>query len=171
MAISIGRIVRTIAESDPKANTENHTIKESIAAGEMIAKRSLDRLIEEQLVQLADRRGVIIDGLPRDVQQVHDFEEKVRGFHYAVRSQLWRSCVTLFSMLYSKYDKQQYGQRPPIILLDCSKLQLGRGRMDDTVSSFRRRLELFRELTLPMLKTLDGDGRLTIVSKVVHVWR
>lgn len=58
----------------------------------------------------------------------------------------------------------QYAQRPPIILLDCSKLQLGRGRMDDTVSSFRRRLELFRELTLPMLKALDGDGRLTIVS-------
>lgn len=74
---SVGRIVRTIAESDPKANTENHAIKEAIAAGEMIAKRSLDRLIEEQLVQLADRRGVIIDGLPRDVQQVRDFEEKV----------------------------------------------------------------------------------------------
>lgn len=36
--------------------------------------------------------------------------------------------------------------------------------MDDTISSFRRRLELFRELTLPMLKTLDNEGRLTIVS-------
>lgn len=58
----------------------------------------------------------------------------------------------------------QYKQKPPIVLLDCSKLQLGRGRIDDTVSSFRRRLELFRELTLPMLKTMDTDGRLTIVS-------
>lgn len=58
----------------------------------------------------------------------------------------------------------KYNQKPPIILLDCSKLQLGRGRIDDTVSSFRRRLELFRELTLPMLKTLDNEGRLTIVS-------
>lgn len=52
---------------------------------------------------------------------------------------------------------------PPIILLDCSKLQLGRGRLDDTVSSFRRRLELFRELTLPMLKVVDTEGRLSIV--------
>jgi adenylate kinase family enzyme len=54
--------------------------------------------------------------------------------------------------------------KPPVVLLDCSKLQLGRGRLDDTVSSFRRRLELFRELTLPMLKSMDTDGRLTIVS-------
>lgn len=43
-------------------------------------------------------------------------------------------------------------------------MQLGRGRLDDTVSSFRRRLEQFRELTLPMLKSLDADGRLSIVD-------
>lgn len=58
----------------------------------------------------------------------------------------------------------QYAQRPPIVLLDCSKLQLGRGRLDDTVSSFRRRLEVFRKETLPMLKTAETDGRLTLVS-------
>lgn len=58
----------------------------------------------------------------------------------------------------------QFKQNPQIILLDCSKLQLGRGRLDDTVSSFRRRLELFREKTLPMLKQIDSTGRLTIVS-------
>lgn len=59
----------------------------------------------------------------------------------------------------------QYNQKPPIILLDCSKLQLGRGRLDDSVSAFRRRLELFREKTLPLLKSLDdGTGtRLKIV--------
>lgn len=62
------------------------------------------------------------------------------------------------------FRSPQYRQTPPIILLDCSKLQLGRGRLDDTVSSFRRRLELFRELTLPMLKEMDTAGRLTIVS-------
>ena len=58
----------------------------------------------------------------------------------------------------------QFKQQPNIILLDCSKLQLGRGRMDDSIAAFRRRLELFRELTLPMLKTLDNENRLTIVS-------
>lgn len=58
----------------------------------------------------------------------------------------------------------QYAQQPKLILLDCSKLQLGRGRLDDSVSAFRRRLEGFREQTLPMLKALDRDHRLAVVS-------
>jgi hypothetical protein len=58
----------------------------------------------------------------------------------------------------------QFKQQPNVILLDCSKLQLGRGRLDDSVAAFRRRLELFRELSLPMLKTLDTENRLTIVD-------
>ncbi|XP_062548204.1 uncharacterized protein LOC134213291 isoform X2 [Armigeres subalbatus] len=130
---SVGRLLRAIAESDPRVGTDNYAVKEAITAGEMVPKKSLQQLIENQLAQLSDKRGVIIDGYPRDMRQVREFEQK-------------------------------YRQTPPIILLDCSKLQLGRGRLDDTVSSFRRRLELFRELTLPMLKEMDTAGRLTIVD-------
>ncbi|CAK1549605.1 unnamed protein product [Leptosia nina] len=53
---------------------------------------------------------------------------------------------------------------PRMVLLDCSKLQLGRGRRDDSVAAFRRRLEVFRELSLPMLKNLDQQHRLVIVD-------
>uniref|UniRef100_A0A336KV14 CSON015556 protein n=1 Tax=Culicoides sonorensis TaxID=179676 RepID=A0A336KV14_CULSO len=110
-----------------------HIIWEALAAGEMINIRSLEKLLENQLIQLNDKTGVIIDGFPRHINQ-------------------------------AKYFEERYKQKPPIILLDCSKLQLGRGRLDDTVASFRRRLELFRELTLPMLKQMDAAGRLTIVD-------
>lgn len=74
---SIGRIVRTIAESEPKANTENHKIKTAIMAGEMIAKASIDKILETHLTLLKNKRGIIIDGYPRDIKQVKDFEEKV----------------------------------------------------------------------------------------------
>ncbi|CAG9771147.1 unnamed protein product [Ceutorhynchus assimilis] len=60
--------------------------------------------------------------------------------------------------------ENKYKQKPTIILLDCSKLQLGKGRLDDSVTAFRRRLEIFRQSTLPMLKAMDGIGRLTIVD-------
>ena len=36
--------------------------------------------------------------------------------------------------------------------------------MDDSVAAFRKRLELFRQISLPMLKILDSENRLTVVS-------
>ncbi|XP_050527021.1 adenylate kinase isoenzyme 5 isoform X2 [Daktulosphaira vitifoliae] len=62
------------------------------------------------------------------------------------------------------YFEKEYAQQPILILLDCSKLQLGRGRLDDSVLAFRRRLENFREETLPMLKQLDENNRLIVVD-------
>lgn len=64
----------------------------------------------------------------------------------------------------------QTGLKPPCVLIDCSELELGRnlgkrrGRVDDNVEAYKRRLELYRELTLPMLKTFDEQNRLKIVS-------
>ncbi|CAF4897293.1 unnamed protein product [Pieris macdunnoughi] len=60
--------------------------------------------------------------------------------------------------------QNEFKVQPRMVLLDCSKLQLGRGRRDDSVAAFRRRLEVFRELSLPMLKTLDQQHRLVIVD-------
>ncbi|XP_032597738.1 adenylate kinase isoenzyme 5 [Drosophila grimshawi] len=131
--ISVGRLLRNITDMAPRANTESYAVKEALAAGEMAPEKSLNQLLDSNIRQLRDKTGIIIDGYPRNLQQVKYFENK-------------------------------YKQRPPTILLDCSKLQLGRGRIDDTVSSFRRRLEIFREQTLPMLKTMDSSNRLQIVD-------
>ncbi|XP_073823058.1 uncharacterized protein isoform X2 [Musca autumnalis] len=130
---SVGRLLRSITDAAPRANTESYAVKEALAAGEMAPEKAINTILETNLRQMSDKQGVIIDGFPRNMQQVKYFEDK-------------------------------YKQRPPIILLDCSKLQLGRGRIDDTVSSFRRRLELFREQTLPMLKAMDNSNRLQIID-------
>lgn len=80
---SIGRLVRSLAEGDPKANTENHAVKVAISAGEMVSKRTIDKLIENQIIQLSDKHGILIDGYPRDIKQVKDFEYKVSSMgHY-----------------------------------------------------------------------------------------
>ncbi|XP_028174740.1 adenylate kinase isoenzyme 5-like [Ostrinia furnacalis] len=61
--------------------------------------------------------------------------------------------------------QKEFRISPRMLLLDCSKLQLGRGRRDDSVAAFRRRLEVFREHSLPMLRALDQMHRLVIVSR------
>ncbi|XP_067621768.1 uncharacterized protein [Eurosta solidaginis] len=131
--ISMGRLLRAITDSAPRANTESYTVKEALSAGEMVPEKAINNILEANIRQMLDRNGIIIDGYPRNLDQVKHFENK-------------------------------YKLRPPIVLLDCSKLQLGRGRVDDTVSSFRRRLELFREQTLPMLKVMDNSSRLQIID-------
>lgn len=124
--ISIGELLRTMASS-------NMVVNDAIVSGEMVPHDIVMQLIEQQILLNRDSDGIVIDGYPRDLNQVQEFETK-------------------------------FGQEPPLVLLDCSKLQLGRGRLDDSVSAFRKRLELFREVSLPMLKTLDNDNRLTIVD-------
>lgn len=57
--------------------TENYAIKELLLAGEMVTKSSLEKLIETSLLQMMDKKGVVIDGYPRDMNQVRFFEEKV----------------------------------------------------------------------------------------------
>lgn len=43
----------------------------------MVSKASIEKLIESQLLQLSDRKGIIIDGYPRDMNQAREFEDKV----------------------------------------------------------------------------------------------
>lgn len=124
--VSIGGLLRAMASS-------NATVSEAIVAGEMVSQDIVMQLVEQQVLLNRDTDGIIIDGYPRDLNQVQEFENK-------------------------------FGQEPPLILLDCSKLQLGKGRLDDSVSAFRKRLELFREMSLPMLKTLDNENRLVIID-------
>lgn len=57
--------------------TENFAIKQAIAAGEMVARDSLDKLIHSNILQLMNKKGIIIDGFPRDMNQVLDFQDKV----------------------------------------------------------------------------------------------
>ena len=65
---------------------------------------------------------------------------------------------------------RQHGRQSDIVLLDCSELELGRtlGRredLDDTVAACRRRLELYRTVTLPAAKALDDARRLLVVGR------
>nr|XP_012153720.1 PREDICTED: adenylate kinase isoenzyme 5 isoform X2 [Megachile rotundata] len=124
--INIGGMLRTMAPS-------NITINDAIVSGEMVPQDIVMQVVEQQIMMNNDADGIIIDGYPRDLSQVQEFENK-------------------------------FGQQPPLVLLDCSKLQLGRGRLDDSVSAFKKRLELFRKVSLPMLKSLDNENRLTIID-------
>lgn len=82
--LSVGRSLRALAESEPKPLTENFIIKEAITTGEMVSKQSLAKLIHNNILQVMNKKGIIIDGYPRDMNQLHEFEDKVR-----IRENVW----------------------------------------------------------------------------------
>ncbi|BES89274.1 Adenylate kinase [Nesidiocoris tenuis] len=132
--LSLGRLLRVASEpTDPRQAADSGLIMAHIAAGTLVPEAVVLPLVETQMTTNMNAQGIIMDGFPRDMEQVKDFEEKFK-------------------------------QQPVVVLLDCSKLQLGRGRVDDSVAAFRKRLEIFRERTLPMLKNLDQEQRLQIVD-------
>jgi len=126
-------------EADEGKDATASAVKKIMRKGDMAPQGVvLDHVLEE-MDRHADAEGFFITGFPRDIVQARSFEERS-------------------------------GARPPCVLIDCSELELGRnlgkrsGRLDDNVDAYRRRLELYRELTLPMLRSLDEQNRLRIVD-------
>ncbi|KAI5737270.1 hypothetical protein M8J76_011674 [Diaphorina citri] len=133
--ISLGKLLRYFANIEDDGEGLNSRIKSSVSAGDFVNRDVVLDIVyaEMKKTKYTEADGIVIDGFPREMSQLIDFENK-------------------------------YQIHPPMILIDCSKLVLHKGQIDNSVSAFRRRLELFRERTLPMLRAMDVETRLTIVD-------
>lgn len=71
--ISIGGLLRTMASS-------NMAVNEAIISGEMVPHDIVMQLVEQQILLNRDSDGIVMDGYPRDLNQVQEFESKVKLF-------------------------------------------------------------------------------------------
>ncbi|XP_075991767.1 adenylate kinase isoenzyme 5 [Anticarsia gemmatalis] len=131
---SLGQRLRSLADAGGRPASDGALARMAISGGELAPKELVSKLVRAA-VSDASRTG---NGLVLDGYP-RDLEQM-------------------------EQFQNEFRTSPRMVLLDCSKLQLGRGRRDDSVAAFRRRLEVFRELSLPMLKTMDQDHRLVIVD-------
>ncbi|KAL1458524.1 hypothetical protein WDU94_008666 [Cyamophila willieti] len=133
--LSLGKLLRYFANIEDNGDGLNSRIKSSVSAGDFVSRDVVLDIIYEEMkkTKYMEADGIVMDGFPREMSQLIDFENK-------------------------------YQIHPPMILIDCSKLVLHKGQLDNSVSAFRKRLELFRERTLPMLRAMDVETRLTIVD-------
>ena len=68
--VSIGGLLRSMAAS-------NIIVNDAIVAGEMVPQDIVMQVVEQQVLLNRDTDGIIIDGFPRDINQVDEFENKV----------------------------------------------------------------------------------------------
>lgn len=125
--------------------TENkqitETLSEMLRTGDLVPGSVVVDMLRSAMKKSITSDGFVVVGFPRNIQQVESFQEKILT-----------NC-------------------PPVtVLLDCSELELARNlgqrraRIDDNKDAVARRLQVFRETTLPMIKCLDEEERLRVVD-------
>lgn len=147
--ISTGDILRSaIAQATPLGQKA----KAYVEKGELVPDELLLDLVRDRLKQADAQEGWVLDGFPRNVSQA-SFLDK------------------LLQELNQSYDCAVNLEVPDEVLI--GRL-LGRGRQDDNQETIRRRLEVYRNETAPLidfykqrssLRTIDGDRPLEEVTE------
>lgn len=121
--LSTGHIFREMAKEKTKIG---RYIKEIMNAGFLIPDKKTISIVEEYLSRNEYQNGYILDGFPRTLTQAKAFKEKIDHvifLNVSDREALWRLSY-----------------------------RNGEAREDETLPAIRRRIELFYQVTKPVLE-------------------
>ena len=120
------------------------TAKEKMNRGELVDDETMIGIVRERLTRSDTRAGFILDGFPRNLAQAK-----------ALEGVLGRRGETLEGVLRLVVDEGEILQR-----------MAGRGRSDDNPQTVRRRLEVYRQETAPLIEYYRGRGKMREVNGV-----
>lgn len=109
--------------------------------GELVPDQLIQDMVEDRLSQPDTKVGWILDGFPRTVSQAEFLDELLQSIQNRV-------CVINLEV-------------PDEVLVDRL---LARGRQDDTPEVIRRRLEVYREQTAPLINFYRDRHQLLSVN-------
>ena len=144
--LSTGHIFRELA----KENTaDGNYIRETIDGGNLISDDKTLQIVTDYLHRPEYKQGYILDGFPRTTVQAENFKEEINYVFYlkvSDKEALWR--------LSGRDDE----------------------RLDTTLKAIRRRIDLFHELTEPVLDyyrgkkvlfEIDGEKSIEEINKEI----
>lgn len=126
--ISTGDIFRKMATKDTQ---EGRTIRKILASGNLIDDRATSSIVRRRLQEDDTQVGFVIDGYPRNLNQVKIFDP---GFDLVIYLSLTDT--------------------------EAVERLMRRGREDDTKELIEQRIKLYREQTEPMLEHYENVGLL-----------
>jgi adenylate kinase len=123
--LSTGHIFRDMAK---EGSREGRYIKETLAAGLLVPDEITIPIVEKYLAKDEYKRGWILDGFPRTLDQAEKFKTKIDVAFYLLvpdKEALWRLSFRMGSK--------------------------GEIREDETLMAIRKRIDLFHKSTEPVL--------------------
>jgi adenylate kinase len=154
--ISTGDILRSAVKNQTPLGVK---AKAFMDAGELVSDALVIDLIRERLKEADAEPGWILDGFPRNATQAGFLDKLLTELGVAV------NCAINLDV-------------PDEVVVDrLVKRGEAEGRSDDNEATIRRRLQVYREQTAPLiayyegqvkLKTIDGDQDLAIVTEALR---
>lgn len=140
-AISTGDIFR----ANIKGQTElGQQVQAVIERGELVPDSLTNRIVEDRLQQDDVAHGFLLDGYPRNVEQVHALDEMLHG-------------DSLDAVVLLDADTEEVVAR----LIKRATIE---GRVDDTEEVIRHRQEVYAEQTAPLVQLFTERGILVRVD-------
>lgn len=133
--ISTGELLRAAIASGSELGQQVQTY---VAQGELVPDKIMIQFIRDRLMQPDTQVGWLLDGYPRTAFQAEELD-------------------FLLDELGQQLDKALWLEVSDAMLTERS---LNRGRMDDTLEIINRRIELFREGSLPLVDYYEFRDRL-----------
>jgi len=115
--------------------------------GELVPDQLVSAMVQERLSQPDTKAGWLLDGFPRNVAQAHTLER-------------------FLQQVAQIYDRVINLEVPDDVLV---ARMLSRGRQDDNEAVIRRRLEVYREETAPLIDFYRGRQSLININGDVSV--
>lgn len=141
--ISTGDILRSAVKNQTPLGVK---AKQFMDAGELVPDSLVIDLIRERLKEADAQPGWILDGFPRNVPQA--------GFLDELLIDLNQSVETAINL-----------DVPDEIVVDrLVKRGVEEGRSDDNEATIRRRLQVYREQTAPLIAYYDGQHKLKTID-------
>ena len=170
--ISTGEILREIAKEDSEIGKY---VQETLASGQLVKDDITYQLIEDRLNKSDCKRGFIIDGFPRNIDQAYQYDKILDKLGYEVGNvilinidkktlekritgrRICESCGSIYNI-----NDPENSPKQESICDDCG----GRlyQRSDDNLEAFETRYQTYLDKTLPIIKHYKDMGVLKEVD-------
>jgi adenylate kinase len=167
--ISTGEILRDAAEKD-------NDIKQKLASGELISDDVINKLLYIRLSNADCKKGFILDGYPRKIDQAYALEAMMRKLNMKI-TEVIELIVSRELALRRVLERRECPKCGKVFGLDfpskngencdeCgTKLVV---RSDDTEETLIKRMDAYQELSKPILDYYRKMGILKVVDSSSH---
>lgn len=170
--ISTGDILREISKEDSEIGKY---VQETLASGQLVKDDITYQLIEDRLAKDDCKKGYIIDGFPRNLDQAHEYDKILKRLGYEVGNVIYinvdkktlekritgrricEDCGTIFNI-----NDPKNSPKVESVCDNCGgKLYQ---RSDDNLEAFETRYSTYEEKTEPIIAHYRKQGVLVEVD-------